>query len=221
MKKEEISSEDEREEHRSMKSKKIVHSSSGETDTDSEVDTPVSKKKKKPTLRSDSEEDIPKSVSKKKKKPALRSAPKLSYDGNADWDIFKDKFQGYAEQMDWTPSECKACLKWCLTGTASKFCNSLLKTNKDLTYKKLLKKLGDRFGDDDLGATAHAQFNQAIQKKEETLEDWADRVQELAARAFKKLPDDYCNNQAVQMFCEGKLDSEAGHSVIMQDLTTL
>ena len=48
---------------------------------------------------------------KKKRKWALQSAPKLSCDGKDDWDIFKDKFKDYAEQMDWPPSECKACLK--------------------------------------------------------------------------------------------------------------
>ena len=103
------------------------------------------------------------SVSKKRKgKLTLQSAPKLSYDGKEDRDIFKDKFQNYAEQMEWTPCECKACLKWCLKGKASTFCSFLVKTNKDLTYKKLLSELGDRFGYDDLGAAAHAQFNQAI-----------------------------------------------------------
>ena len=72
-----------------------------------------------------------------------------------------------------------------------------------------------------LGAAAHAQFNQAVQKKDETLEDWADRVQDLAAKAFKKLPDEYCCKQAVQRFCEGMLDGEAGHSVILQEPITL
>ena len=85
----------------------------------------------------------------------------------------------------------------CLKGKASKFCSSLLKTNDDLTYKQLLRKLGDRFGDLNFGAAAHAQFNQAVQKKDESLEDWADRVQDLAAKAFKKLPDEYCCKQAV------------------------
>ena len=123
--------------------------------------------------------------------------------------------------MDWTPSECKACLKWCLQGKASKFCSSLLKTNADLTYKQLLVRLGDRFGDVDSNAAARAKLNSASQKKDESLEDWADRVQELAAKAFKKLPEVFCTEEAVQRFCEGMFDGEAGHNVIMQEPKTL
>ena len=108
--------------------------------------------------------------------------PKLYYEGDDNWDIFKNKFQDYAEGMDWTPSECKACLKWCLRGKAAKFCNTLLKMNEDLTYKQLLRKLGDRFGDLDLKVAVYSQFNHANEKEEESLEDWADRVRELAGQ---------------------------------------
>ena len=151
------------------------------------------------------------------------SVPKLYYEGDDDWDIFQfqDKFQDYAEELDWTPSECKACLKWCLRGKAAKFCNSLLKVNEDLTYKQLLRKLGDRFGDLDLRAVAYSQFNHAYQGEEESLEDWADRVQELAAKAFKDLPNEYCCEQAVQRFCEGMTDGEAGQYVILREPTSL
>ena len=171
----------------------------------------------------DSDSGICKVISKKKKKstPAVKSAPKLSYDENEDWDIFQDKFSDCAEQMDWTPSECKACLKWCLRGKASMFCSSLLKTNEDLTYKQLLVRLSDRFGDVDSNAASRAKLDSASQKKDESLEDWVDRVQELAAKAFKKLPEAFCTEEAVQKFCEGIYDGEAGHNVIMQEPKTL
>ena len=185
--------------HKSHSRKKSVTSSSS-SDTDSDSDMPVKKKKSS---------------------PALKSAPKLFYDGKEEWDIFEDKFNDYAEQMDWTPSECKACLKWCLRGKASKFCSSLLKTNEDLTYKQLLTRLGDRFGDVDLNAAARAKLNSATQKKDESLEDWADRVRDLAAKAFKKLPEEFLTEEAVQRFCEGMSDGDAGHNVILQEPKTL
>ena len=81
--------------------------------------------------------------------------------------------------------------------------------------------MGERFSDDDTRAAKQAKFNQAVQKKDEKMEDWADRVQELAAKAFDKLPDDYCRSQAVQKFCEDLLDCEAGHHVIMQEPSAL
>ena len=152
--------------HRTSKVK--ASSSSEDTDTDcvSELDTPVAELKKR------------------KRKPVLLCVPKLYYEGDDDWDIFQNKFQDYAEEMDWTPSECKACLKWCLRGKAAKFCSTLLKMNENLTYKQMLRKLGDRFGDLDLKVTVYSQFNHTNQKEEETLEDWPDRVRELAAEAF-------------------------------------
>ena len=57
--------------------------------------------------------------------------------------------------------------------------------------------------------------------KDESLENWAERVQELTAKAYKKLPEDYCCTQAVQKFCEGMVHSEAGHNVLMQEPQTL
>ena len=82
---------------------------------------------------------------------SLQLAPKLSFEGKGteDWEVFKSKFQDYAEQMDWTLSECKACNKWCLKGKASKLCNSLLHTNEDLPYKSQMKNLEERFSDTD------------------------------------------------------------------------
>ena len=112
-------------------------------------------------------------------------------------------------------------MKWCLRGKAAKFCSSLLKMNEDLTYKQLLRKLGDRFGDLDLRAVAYSQFNHAYQKEEESLEDWADRARELAAKAFKDLPNEYCCEQTVQRFCEGMTDGEAGQYVILREPTSL
>ena len=123
--------------------------------------------------------------------------------------------------MDWSPTECKACFKWCLRGKASKFCNALLKTHKDISFKRLLKKLADRFGDDDFRAAAVSKFNQAHQKKDETLDDWADRVRDLAAKAFRAVSEVYCQEQAVQKFCENMLDNEAGHNILLQGSTTL
>ena len=189
--------------HRTSKVKASLSSEDTDTDCVSKSDTPVAKLKKS------------------KRKPALSSVPKLYYEGDDDWDIFKNKFQDYAEEMDWTPSECKACLKWCLRGKAAKFCSTLLKINEDLTYKQLLRKLGDRFGDLDLKVAVYSQFNHANQKEEESLEDWADRVRELAAKAFKDLPNEYCCERAVQRFCEGMTDGEAGQYVFLGEPTSL
>ena len=91
-----------------------------------------------------------------------------------------------------------------------------MERTKHLSYRKLLKKLDERFGDRELPASAQVRFQQATQKKDESLEDWADRLLTLSGKAFKDLPEKYSNQQAVARFCQGLRDAEAGHHVCMK-----
>ena len=113
----------------------------------------------------------------------------LQYDGKSNWLPFKHRFTKYAESSEWTAEECLDCLIWCLTGKAADFCATLMERTKHLSYRKLLKKLDERFGDRELPASAQVRFQQATQKKDESLEDWADRVLTLSGKAFKDLPE--------------------------------
>ena len=159
----------------------------------------------------------PKKKKKSQKKSAIRTLPKqLQYDGKSNWLPFKHRFTKYAESSDWTAEECLDCLIWCLTGKAADFCATLMERTKHLSYRKLLKKLDERFGDRELPASAQVRFQQATQKKDESLEDWADRVLTLSGKAFKDLPEKYSNQQAVARFCQGLRDAEAGHHVCMK-----
>ncbi|VDI21152.1 Hypothetical predicted protein [Mytilus galloprovincialis] len=45
---------------------------------------------------------------------------------------------------------------------------------------------------------------------DETLEDWADRVQSLATKAFRHLPEDHMYQQAIMRLCQGAADKEGG-----------
>ena len=64
--------------HRTSKVKASLSSEDTDTDCVSKSDTPLAKFKKS------------------KRKPALLCVPKLYYEGDDDWDIFKNKFQDYA-----------------------------------------------------------------------------------------------------------------------------
>lgn len=154
--------------------------------------------------------------------PALKSLPKtLQYDGKTKWLPFKHKFTRYAEVCQWSAAECLDCLIWCLTGKASDFCATLMQRSEHLSYRKLLSRLEERFGDRELPAAAQVRFQNALQKKDETLEDWADRVLELAGKAFKEVPEKYSNQQAITRFCQGLQDLDAGHHVAMQRPKTM
>ncbi|KAH3838499.1 hypothetical protein DPMN_111909 [Dreissena polymorpha] len=75
-------------------------------------------------------------------------------------------------------------------------------SNPEVPYRTLLKKLEGRFGAE-LAKSAQAKFAMALQKKGESMEDWGDRVQALATEAFRDLPESFCNQQAIDRFCQG------------------
>ncbi|XP_053405905.1 uncharacterized protein LOC128559029 [Mercenaria mercenaria] len=85
-----------------------------------------------------------------------------------------------------------------------------------MNYQETLKKLTDRFDEHDIPATVQAKFMQSSQTIGETLEDWADRVLTLTVRAFKGLPETFANEQAVNKFCQGMEDKDAGEYVCNQ-----
>ena len=146
----------------------------------------------------------------------MKALPKnLVFDGKSNWFGFKHKFTMYATQLGWTSDDCLSCLCWSLTGKAADFYAILLEQNLKLTYKQLLSKLECRFGSKELPATAHGLFLQAAQDPRESLEDCADRVMTLATKAFRDLPEEYANEQAILRICQGLADRKAGHHICM------
>ena len=152
----------------------------------------------------------------------LRNLPRgMVYNGKSDWQAFALKFSRYAEVGGWNQDMCRDCLLHCLTDKALQYGAMSLKRQPQMPYRKLLANLERRFGAEELPAAAQAKFNQATQKKAETMEEWADRVQTMATEAFRELPETYCNQQTIARFCQGLYDTEAGHSVFMRGFHTL
>ncbi|KAH3703674.1 hypothetical protein DPMN_078716 [Dreissena polymorpha] len=152
---------------------------------------------------------------------ALRDIPKnLVYDGKSRWQSFHMKFEQYARSFGWTAEDCKMCLLHCMSGTALDYCARIMKSNPEVPYRILLNKLEGRFGAE-LAESAQAKFVTVIQKKGESMEDWGDRVQALATEAFRDLPETFCNQQAIDRFCQGLLDIDAGHNTFMKRHRTI
>jgi len=157
-----------------------------------------------------------------KPKRHVASLPKnLTYDGKGNWKAFKMQFTRYAAAFNWTEQERLNCLCWSLKGKALDYYALISDQSETQTYSALLKKLGDRFGEPEIPAAAQARFQQATQHHGESLEEWADRVLTLASLAYKELPDKFCAEQAVNRFCQGMVDKEAGHHVCMQEPHTV
>ena len=85
----------------------------------------------------------------------------------------------------------------------------------------MMCKLDKRFGAEELPAVVKSKFYQATQKKSDSLEEWADRVQTMAVDAFREVPEKYSNQQVIARVCQGLQDMEARHSMFMRSFSTI
>jgi hypothetical protein len=196
---------------------------------DSKVDDriPVKRRSKKrqhqrflDSSSDDSDKDQPRRSTKGQRMP--RNIPKsISYDGKSNFAAFKMKFDQHVKAYSLTGEECKNCLCWCLTGQAAEYFTLTMEVSNSLSYRRLIKKLEQRFWSRELAETANVRFQQACQGPDESLGDWADRVLTLATKAFREVPDKYANQQAITRFCSGLYDKPSAQNACVQRHKTM
>ncbi|KAH3844609.1 hypothetical protein DPMN_086868 [Dreissena polymorpha] len=125
----------------------------------------------------------------------LTRLPKsLQYDGRSNWSVFRTKFERYVKMNNWTEAESADCLVWCLTGKAVDFYAVLAEGGGTVPYTDLMQRLQERFGAEELPATAQGRFQVAHQEMGESLDDWSDRVLTLATKAIKRSALNLCQS---------------------------
>ena len=150
----------------------------------------------------------------RKSKVDLKSLPRnLQFDGRGNWETFLNKFLSYASYEEWSEKDKTQALMWSLSDKASDFHAMLMSRDDDLTFKQQISRLTNRYGDKELTETSEARFYQTSQKVGEDLVDWSDRVQVLASKAFRGLPEEYLSSHAIVRFCQGLVDKRAGELV--------
>lgn len=80
-------------------------------------------------------------------------------------------------------------LCFCLQGKASEYYAMLVEREGNMHYQDIMQRLEKRFGFAEIPETAQIKLHRLIQKAEESIEEWADRVLQLASRAFQNLPE--------------------------------
>ena len=90
-----------------------------------------------------------------------------------------------------------------MEGKAAEFFASVHAREPELPFYDIVRKLEAHFAFRELQETSQLAFMNATQGKDEKVEDWTERVLTLATRAYKKLPDDHIQKQAVMRFCHG------------------
>ena len=150
-----------------------------------------------------------------------RKHPKaLRFDGKTNWLSFKKKFNSYRKVMVWSETESKDYLMWSLEGKALDFFTITSDIEK-YSFRRIIKKLEARFGVKELTETSKVKFQQASQRPDESLEDWADRVMTLATPAFVDLPEDHLKQEAIAKFSQGCCDKDAGKHACFEHPSTM
>ena len=150
----------------------------------------------------------------------LKHPKALQFDGKTNWLSFKKKFNSYRKVMKWSETESKDYLMWSLEGKALGF----LTINSDIekySFRRIVKKLEARFGVKELTETSKVKFQQASQRPDESLEDWADRVMTLATPTFVDLPEDHLKQEAIAKFSQGCCDKDAGKHACFEHPSTM
>lgn len=138
----------------------------------------------------------------------------MKFDGLDSWKAFQQKFTRFSEIRNWRPQESRDYLGWCLEGRASEYYATIISQDGDIGFGHLMQKMEKRFGYKEIPETAQLKINSLSQESGERLEEWADRVFQLALRAYEGLPEDYMLKQAIKRICHGCTDKEAGQYAI-------
>ena len=134
----------------------------------------------------------------------------VTFDGTGNWKAFYRKFDAFANARRWSPDERLNQLCWCLERKASDFFELMMYGEPDLKYCEVLYRLTKRFDHQEPAEAAQLEFSTARQHTDESLSDWADRLNELCAHAFPDIPERALHRQMVLRLCQGCLDKEAG-----------
>ena len=145
----------------------------------------------------------------------------LSFDGRGSWAAFFTKFKLFANRHDMIESDKLYHLCLTLEGEAGKYMALIMESNPLITYSGLVQRLQKRFAFSDEPQVIRMQFHSAQQRADEDILKWADRLMTLAGQAFIGLPDSYVQELMVAQFCQGALDKDAGHHVLISRPSTL
>ena len=113
--------------------------------------------------------------------------------GASSWAVFHRQYEAAAVQNNWTQSERAAHLLGVLHGKAADILHTV---PAEATYEAIVGALRDRFGDHQLTAVYRSQLKARTQANDETLQEFAAAVEQLAHRAFVGLPVNFIQTEA-------------------------
>ncbi|XP_071140676.1 interaptin-like [Mytilus edulis] len=147
--------------------------------------------------------------------------PKLAiFDGKSEWKPYFMQFNHIARKYEWSNEQKLDRLIECLRDKALKFVSTRQETvQKD--YDVLVQKLSQRFGNKDLPHTIRRQLQEVRQFVDESIEEFAERIQELATDGYLNTPENVVDTIAVDAFLKGCTDKKAALFAMEKDPNTM
>ena len=147
--------------------------------------------------------------------------PKLStYDGKTEWKPYYIQFNHIAQKYMWNDREKLDRLIECLREKALKFFSSRPE-NVQKDFKLLCQKLRERFDKKDQPHIIRRQLQEIQQNTEETIEEFAERIEELSTEAYPDTPDFFRNTITIDAFLRGCTEKRAALVTLDKDPKTL
>ena len=157
---------------------------------------------------------------KRRKSPPPAKLPTFHGKATDDWIAFRVQFERIAHTYEWSLQTRLDKLIESLRGKATSFYGRLRRRERE-DYKTLRDLLEKRYGHLDPPHTLRYQLQAIRQGTEEELDEFAERVQQLAYEAHPKAADRTINDASVDSFLRGCKDKRAALKAMDRDPTTL
>ena len=147
--------------------------------------------------------------------------PKLpTFDGKSDWKPYYMQFLHIANKYNWSDQTRLDKLIECLREKATKFYSTRPPSVQN-NWRQLVDKMNQRFGNKDLPYTIRRQLQDVRQNMDETLEEFAERVLEMATDGYYNAPEPVVETIAVDAFLKGCTDKKAVLFAMEKNPTTM
>lgn len=148
-------------------------------------------------------------------------SPKMvTFDGRSDWKSFRLQFEELAVSYHWTNEVKLRKLVECLRDKALIFYSGQQERVRR-HYVQLLDRMERHFGRREPPATIRRRLHNMRQVSEEPLEDFADKVYNMAQEGYSGASEDIVEIVAVEAFLKGCLDKPAALFAMNQNPTSI
>ena len=132
------------------------------------------------------------------------------------WRSFCQKVVAITTELGWSDADrCKHIIRM-LEGAALDYYTTITSRQKGMSWDQLNKQLEAKYGAQELVEAARMELSSCRQRPKETVQEFADRVYELCARALpEEVSNEYFNTMAVHHFSGGVLDQKTSKHLLV------